>query len=258
MRADKFFAEKYGSRTKAANALDRGCVLRNGKALKPSDEVKSDDSFQFVEMPESFVSNGGFKLSRALDFFQIDVANQVFADLGASTGGFTDCLLQRNAKSVYCVDVGESLLDSTISSDSRVTVMDRTNARYLTAASFPEQIDGVVSDLSFISLTLILPAVSQILSQEGYALLLIKPQFEVGKKKIGKSGIVARKEHTGVIDAIYDCAVANGLSPLGIVNAPIREKKNIEYVTLLSKGQAAIDKNHYLAMANSLYEERSE
>ena len=129
MRADKFFSERFGSRTKAAEALKQGLVLRDGKPLSPDSEVSEGDAFEFLSPEEQFVSNGGFKLARGLDVFQEDVSGKAYCDLGASTGGFTDCLLQRGAKAVVCVDVGESLLAPSLASDPRATVLDNTHAR---------------------------------------------------------------------------------------------------------------------------------
>ncbi len=255
MRADKFFAEKFGSRTKSAEALSRGVVLRNGRALKPSDEVRKEDDFFFLTEKEGFVSNGGYKLSRAFEAFRMQTEGKIYADLGASTGGFTDCLLQHGAKHVFCVDVGESLLADTLANDKRVTVMDKTNARYLKKEDFPCQIDGVVSDLSFISLKLVLPAIAEILPDGGEAYLLIKPQFEVGRKSAGKSGIVPKTRHAAVISDIYDCAVSLTLAPTDIVNAPVREKKNIEYVARFQKRGNATEKSRFLMLAQTLYEE---
>ncbi|MDE6274544.1 MAG: TlyA family RNA methyltransferase [Clostridiales bacterium] len=189
MRADKFFAEKYGSRTKAAQALERGLILRGDKHLSPADEVQESDVFTFIETSD-FVSNGGKKLEKGLSHFQIDVTGKVFADLGASTGGFTDCLLRRGARRVYCVDVGTSQLDRAIAEHQSVVVMDDTNARYLKKSDFPEKLDGVVSDLSFISLKLVLPAVCDILEESGVALVLFKQQLECVWKNLNKRGIL--------------------------------------------------------------------
>ena len=130
MRADKFFAEKFGSRTKAAEALEKGWVTVNGKKIRPKDEVKETDTVVFLETGERFVSNGGYKLARAIETFAFDCRGKTFVDLGASTGGFTDCLLQNGAGKVYAVDVGESQLHETIALNDRVVVMDNTNARY--------------------------------------------------------------------------------------------------------------------------------
>lgn len=233
MRADKFLAEKFGSRTKAAEALEKGLVLVNGKPIKPKDEINDLEAVEFIDAEESFVSNGGYKLSRGLQAFAFDCKDKVFADLGASTGGFTDCLLQNGAKRVYAVDVGESLLHESLLSDSRVITMENTNARYLSADDFPEKIDGVVTDLSFISLRLIFPSVKNILGKEGDAFVLVKPQFECENKNIGKSGIVHPSAHAKIVEKVLSYAMENGLYPLGIVNAPLRKGKNIEYILRL-------------------------
>ncbi len=252
MRADKFFAEKFGSRTKAADALRRGLVLCNGKALSPDDDVSDVGTFSFLERSEQFVSNGGYKLARGLDFFGEKVENSIFADLGASTGGFTDCLLRRGAGHVFCVDVGESLLAPEIAGDPRVTVMDNTNARYLTVANFPCPLDGVVSDLSFISLRLVLPAIKELLTESGRSFLLFKPQFECGKKALGKSGICPQRLHDDLLGEFYDFAVSMGFSPQNIVNAPLREKKNIEYILFLKRKGDPIPQYEFLRRAKNL------
>ena len=154
MRADKFFADKYGSRTKSAEAIERGLILVNGKPIKAKTEIKETDTITFIEAEESFVSNGGYKLDRAIKTFAFDCKDKIFADIGASTGGFTDCLLQNGAKKVYTIDVGESLLHESLIKNERIVQMENTNARYLTKKDFPEEIDGVVTDVSFISLRL--------------------------------------------------------------------------------------------------------
>lgn len=230
MRADKFLAEHFGSRTKAAEAVERGLVLLNGKPLKPKTEIKETDVLTFVEAEELFVSNGGYKLNRALKHFTFDCNGKIFADIGASTGGFTDCLLQYGAKKVYTIDVGESLLHETLLGDERIVQMENTNARYLQKEDFPEEIDGVVTDVSFISLRLIFPAIKAILKENGGAFVLIKPQFECENKHIGKSGIVSPSAHPAIVEKVLGYLTENGLYPHGIVNAPIRKGKNIEYV----------------------------
>lgn len=252
MRADKFFSGRYGSRTKAAEMIKRGLILRNGRALVPNDDVCESDEFCFLTPNEQFVSNGGYKLSRGLDAFRESVAGDVFCDFGASTGGFTDCLLQRGAARVFCVDVGKSQLDEKISADERVVVMDETNARYLRQSDFPVQIDGIVSDLSFISLKLILPSICEILPDQGRAFVLFKPQFECEGRGIGKSGIVPKGNHAALLKRFYECACAQHLSPCSIVNAPIREKKNIEYVIMLKKNATAMRLEEFLRNAANL------
>ena len=252
MRADKYFAERFGSRTKAAEALKKGLVLRSGRPLSPDDEVKDDDVFTFPAPKEQFVSNGGYKLARGLDAFEEDVSGKRYCDLGASTGGFTDCLLQRGARAVVCVDVGESQLAPSLAADPRIAVMDGTNARYLKKEMLPFPVDGVVSDLSFISLELVLPAVRDILPAHGKAFVLFKPQFECGGRGLSKRGILPVPHHAALLDAFYDTAQALALMPRGIVNAPVRPQKNVEYVVFLEKEGEAIPKYRFLAQAARL------
>lgn len=256
MRADKFFAEKFGSRTKAKEKLLRGLVYANGKVLYPNSELTGEENFSFTE-EDDFVSRGGEKLERGLSVFDESVKDGVFADLGASTGGFTDCLLRRGAKRVYCVDVGENQLAERLRTDPRVVVMDKTNARYLEKEHFGEPLDGIVSDLSFISLRLILPAVVRLLEEEKKATMLFKPQFECGKGKTGKSGIFPVRFHAPLLSEFYDFSFSLGLSACNIVNAPIHAGKNIEYIVSLSKGGRALEKWEFLRRAADLYENRT-
>ena len=230
MRADKFFSEKFGSRTKAAEAIEKELVLINGKPIKAKTEIKETDEITFIEAEELFVSNGGYKLDRAIKTFQFDCKGKIFADIGASTGGFTDCLLQYGAAKVYAIDVGESLLHESLLNDSRIVQMENTNARYLTKEDFSDKIDGVVTDVSFISLRLIFPVIKEILKEEGDAFVLIKPQFECEKKHIGKSGIVSPSAHADIVKKVLKYLAESGLYSYGIINAPIRKGKNIEYI----------------------------
>ncbi|MBQ8685108.1 MAG: TlyA family RNA methyltransferase [Clostridia bacterium] len=233
MRADKYFADRFGSRTKAAEAIEKGLVLVNGKSVRPKDEIKETDEITFVRAEEYFVSNGGYKLARAVKNFAIDCKNKIFVDIGASTGGFTDCLLQNGAAKVYAVDVGESLLHESLLTNDKIVRMENTNARYLTKEDFSDAIDGIVTDVSFISLRLIFPVIKAVLSDRGFGIVLVKPQFECEKKHIGKSGIVAPSAHSSIVKKILAYASENGLYPFGIVNAPVRKGKNIEYVLYL-------------------------
>ena len=243
MRLDKYLAEHgFSSRTKAARALAKGLVTRNGKVAKASDEVAEGDVVEVrAEGQAAFVSEGGQKLHKALECFGADVAGQVFADLGASTGGFTDCLLQRGAARVYAVDVGESQLEARLAGDARVVVMDRTNARYLDAGAFPEPIDGVTADVSFISLTLILPAVARILRSGGHAFALIKPQFECSGRGLDKHGILKdAAKRREIVESVARFACSVGLCPLDLTNAPVYARKNIEYSLYLQKREYAL------------------
>lgn len=235
MRIDKYLSEKYGSRTKAAKAIESKLVLVNGKPVSSAYEVKDGDKIEFLQAEESFVSAGGYKLSKALKDFNFCVKDKVFADIGASTGGFTDCLLQNGAKKVYCIDVGESQLDESLKGKNTV-VIDNFNARNLTEELFEEKPDGVVIDVSFISLTYILGAVAKVLDSGKCVLALIKPQFECESRSVGKNGIVRDgKIHKRIIEKIYDFSVSVGLAPKKLTNAPIIKEKNMEYVILLEK-----------------------
>lgn len=251
MRADKFLAGQFGSRSKARQAIDGGLVLRNGVPLLPKDDVNEDDSLEFLAREDGYVSMGGYKLARGLDAFGVKIGG-VYADLGASTGGFTDCLLQRGAARVYCVDVGTSQLDERIAGDPRAVVMDKTNARYLTAESFPEPVGGITADLSFISLRLILPAVSAILPPAGEAFVLFKPQFECEGRGIGKSGILPTEKHPPLLASFYDFSCALDLVVVNAVPAPIRPKKNVEYVLYLKKGGVPMGKEAFLNAARTV------
>lgn len=235
MRADKFFAEKYGSRTKSAEAIERGLVLVNGKTVRAKDEVRETDEIVFIDAKEKFVSNGGYKLDRAVKKFAFVCTDKVFVDIGASTGGFTDCLLQNGARKIYAVDVGESLLHESLINEKKIVRLENTNARYLQKTDFAERIQGVVTDVSFISLRHIFPAIAQILSDDGDAFVLVKPQFECENKNISKTGIVHPSAHSKIVKKVLGYAEENGLFPFGIVNAPIRKGKNIEYVLHLRK-----------------------
>lgn len=238
MRLDKYLTEKFGSRTKAAQAIGEGLVLINGKTVSPSYEYKEGDEITFIQPDEQFVSNGGYKLSKALKDFDFSVADKIFADIGASNGGFTDCLFKNGAKKVYCIDVGESQLDNSLKSKN-VVILDNFNARNLTKDTFSEPVDGVVIDVSFISLTYILRNVSDVLDEGGYAIALIKPQFECESKNIGKGGIVKDPLiHKKVITKIYNFARECGLSTVNLTNAPIKKDKNKEYLIMLRKSDA--------------------
>ena len=239
MRLDAYlFSEnKYGSRTKAAEAIGKGNVTVNGKiVLKSSYDVKPTDTVEVVK-PDDFVSNGGYKLEKAINDFGIDVSGEVFVDIGASTGGFTDCLLQHGAEKVYAVDVGESQLSEKLKNDKRVVIIDNFNARELTPEVLGEQTDGAVCDVSFISLTYVLKPIYDILKAEGYAVVLLKPQFECGKKELNKNGIVTSvKARIDCAIRIKNYALSLGFAVIGFTFSPIRDGKNIEYLFYLKKG----------------------
>ncbi len=241
MRLDKYLSEKFGSRNKAVAAIERGSVKVNGKVQPPSYTVKDGDDVQIAEEQTTFVSAGGYKLYKALNDFDFSADGKVFADIGASTGGFTDCLLKSGAKKVYCIDVGESQLDKSLL-DKEVVVIDNFNARNLNKNLFAETLDGITIDVSFISLTYLLDAVSEVLCDGKHVLALIKPQFECESRNVGKNGIVrGADKHRRIIEKIYDFSVKCNLAPVNLTTAPIVKGKNTEYVILLEKGGRAVD-----------------
>ncbi|HDD53290.1 MAG: TlyA family RNA methyltransferase [Aquificota bacterium] len=211
-------------------------VDKAGKAFPPDVEIEVKGE----ACP--YVSRGGLKLEGALDSLDIDVADKVVADFGASTGGFTHCLLARGAKKVYALDVGYGQLHWILRQDPRVVVMEKVNVRYLEAFHLGEEVDMVVADLSFISLTLVLPAVKRALRGGGEALLLVKPQFEVGREKVGKGGVVrddaARRE---ALERVKAKALELGFQILGEVESPVpgAKKGNIEIFLYLRLSQKA-------------------
>ena len=237
MRLDSYLYEKgyYSSRNKAAEACGRGEVKVDGTVRKKPSFAVSDGCV-IETTGVRYVSLGAYKLMKALDDFGCDVEGKIFADIGASTGGFTQSLIIRGAKKVYCVDVGEGLLDKTISCDERVVVMDNTNARYLKREDFSDDLDGVVIDCSFISLKTVLPVVMGLTGEDGFAIALIKPQFECGKDYLGKSGVLHDKRRVlTVLKDIYDFCVASGFIVKGLTYAPVSDKRNIEFLILLDK-----------------------
>jgi 23S rRNA (cytidine1920-2'-O)/16S rRNA (cytidine1409-2'-O)-methyltransferase len=183
------------SREKAQAMILAGEVLADDQKIdKPGHRVRQDAEIRLLGAPPRFVSRGGQKLEAALDGFGIDVSGKICADIGASTGGFTDCLLQRGARKVYAVDVGAGQLDWNIRQDKRVVVRERVNARYLTREILPEPLAFACCDVSFISVTLIVPALTPLLRKDADVVVLVKPQFEVGKGQVGKGGIVREPE----------------------------------------------------------------
>ena len=246
MRADKFLAERFGSRTKAAEEIEKGRVLIGGKPVRPKDEVLETDEIEILEAEEYFVSNGGYKLSKALKDFSFDCSDLICADIGASTGGFCDCLLQNGAKKVYAVDVGESLLHEKLQKDKRVISLENINARYLKNGDLPEEVDLVTADVSFISLKLVLPALYELSKPDGEAIVLLKPQFECQNKNIGKSGIVHTSAHQKILEKALGYCDEAGWKYCDITNAPIRKGKNVEYVLSLKKSGVGQNKKEMI------------
>ncbi len=233
------------SREKAKKLINGGSVAVNGKVVKKAGyNVSEDDVVELCGAVMPYVSRGGFKLEKAISVFDINLSGLVCADIGASTGGFTDCMLQNGAAKVYSVDVGSNQLSYKLQSDSRVINLEKTNFRYIDKSIFADRVDFCSVDVSFISLKHILPNLFEILKPNGSAVCLIKPQFEAGRENIGKNGVVKEFSiHISVIENIYDFAIETGFSVAGIDYSPIKGPQgNIEYLINLSKDKAD-DKN---------------
>lgn len=229
------------SREGAQRLIMAGRVRVNSRPASKADlKVDAETEIAVVGAASEYASRGGYKLAAAIDHFHVEVAGRRALDVGASTGGFTDVLLQRGAASVTALDVGYGQLAEKLRRDARVIVMDRTNIRNVTRADLPYAPDLIVIDTSFISLRLVLPAVIEVAAPRAEIIALVKPQFEVGKGKVGKGGIVRdaalRKE---ALDAILAFARETGLEVVGSIESPIHGAAgNIEYLTLLRKGAA--------------------
>ena len=224
------------SREKAKATIMSGIVYVNGqKSDKPGTQVSDDAEIVVRGNACPYVSRGGFKLAKALEVFPVEPAGKVCIDCGASTGGFTDVLLKNGAAKVYAVDVGYGQLAWQLRQDSRVVVMERTNARALTPDMFPESMDLGVMDVSFISIRLILPALHGLLKPGGEVVCLIKPQFEAGKSDVGKKGVVRDKAvHERVLREMCEFFPTAGYTLLGLDYSPIRGPEgNIEYLAYL-------------------------
>lgn len=231
------------SRAKAQATIMAGEVYVNGqKADKSGMEVDITANVEVRGSACPYVSRGGLKLEKALKNFGVDPTGYVCSDSGASTGGFTDCLLQQGASKVFAIDVGYGQLAWKIRNDPRVVVMERTNIRYVTHEQIPEEMDVAVADLSFISLRLILGAVGALLKPEGEMVCLVKPQFEAGKDKVGKKGVVRDPAvHAEVLREFLHYAPECGFGVRGLEFSPIRGPEgNIEYLAWLKKGAESI------------------
>ncbi len=239
MRLDNYLVEikLFDSRAKAKQAIERGEIyVKNNVVNKCSYSVndinREDIEFKYTK---KFVSLGGYKLDKALNDFNFSVENLTVADIGASTGGFTDCLLQRGAKKVYAVDLNDELLHGSLKTNNRVTSLIK-NVKNLKKEDFLVELDLIVADLSFISITQVVGVFSKILSAGKHLIILIKPQFEIGKKTHFKNGIIKDKKiHEEICKNIIACGKLNGFEKINLTTAPINKDKNTEFLILFVK-----------------------
>lgn len=244
-RIDKLLVERglAESRTKAQAIVMAGVVLANEQRIsKPSDLIPTDAEIRVkgADDPASrYVGRGGLKLEAALRDFEVDVQDRVCLDVGASTGGFTDCLLQHGARRVIAIDVGHNQIDWRLRTDPRVEVREGVNARYLRPEEFDTQFDLIVMDVSFISATKVLPALVPLLKHDGRLITLIKPQFEVGRGEVGKGGIVREPEkRTRVVEEVNRAAEELGLLARKVIESPLQGADgNVEFLALYEKSQ---------------------
>ena len=241
MRLDQYLCQNglVQSRERAKALIMSGIVFVNEQKVDKAGEMIAPDAKVEVRGHDiGYVSRGGLKLEKAMQVFPMRPDGKVCMDIGASTGGFTDCMLQNGATKVYAVDVGYGQLDWKLRSDERVVCMERTNARYLDRDQIPDELDFASIDVSFISLKLILPAVHRVLKEGGHVACLIKPQFEAGREKVGKKGVVRDPDvHLEVLENFLTHAKDSGFTVLDITFSPIRGPEgNIEYLGYLESG----------------------
>lgn len=243
-RLDVILFEKgfFESREKAKLAIMEGLVyVDNQKSDKPGTNYDENCSIEVRNNKPRYVSRGGLKLEKALNEFSINLENLVCMDIGASTGGFTDCMLQNGCKKVYAVDVGYGQLAWKLRNNPQVVNLERTNIRYIDRSIVKDEIDFFSIDVSFISLRLVLPVVREIISNKAVGVCLIKPQFEAGREKVGKKGVVREKSvHREVVENIVDFCAKNGFSVFNLSYSPIRGPEgNIEYLIFIGKSENA-------------------
>ncbi len=238
------FEQGYApSREKAKAIIMAGIVyVNNQKVDKAGFELKEGDVLEVRGKTLQYVSRGGLKLEKAMQEFPITLEGKICMDVGASTGGFTDCMLQNGAVKVYSVDVGYGQLAWKLRTDERVVNLERTNFRYATREQIPDEVDFASVDVSFISLKHILPNLNTLLAVDGQAVCLIKPQFEAGKEKVGKKGVVRDLNvHLEVVENVINLALENGFSVMGLQFSPIKGPEgNIEYLIYLNKSQEPV------------------
>jgi len=240
-RLDKILVDRgiVKSRERARALIMEGNVLiDNAPVTKAGAMINLDSAIILKSEDIPYVSRGGLKLEAAIKHFNIPLENKIAMDVGSSTGGFTDCMLQRGVKKVYCIDVGYGQLAWSLRNDLRIILLERTNIRHLEREKVPDMIDIATIDASFISLTKVIPKVLEFLKDGGEILALVKPQFEVGKGEVGKGGIVREEEkRLAAVDSVKTETERIGLQTIGVFESPIAgQKGNIEYFLYLKKG----------------------
>ena len=249
-RLDILLVEKgiFPTREKAKSAIMAGEVIVEGERVNKSGQrIKAESNILVIKKETAYVSRGGEKLEKAIKVFNINVKGKRVIDVGASTGGFTDCLLKFGAKKVYCIDVGYGQLAWKLQKNNRVVVIDRTNIRYLTADKFDDLFELATIDVSFISLDKVLPAVYDLLKEKGEVITLIKPQFEAGREFIQKGGLVKKAEvHQMVIERVGDKVQKIGFSIQALTFSPLKKASgNIEYLIYLVKNSGKDKMNNF-------------
>ena len=257
-RLDVILTEKkfFDSRARAKAMIMAGKILVNGQKIdKAGTLIAPDAEIKILGEEMPFVSRGGLKLQKALDVFKINLSGKIAVDVGASTGGFTDCMLQHGAKKVYAIDVGYGQLAWKLRSNVQVVNMERTNIRNVTRKDFYDDLDFVSIDVAFISLEKVLPVVYDLLKDSGEVVALIKPQFEAGREHVGKKGVVRDKKiHAAVIEKILDFAASIGFGICNLDFSPVKGPEgNIEYLAHLTKNFSAADVD-ILSVVNSAHE----
>ena len=245
-RLDVLLVERgfFDSREKAKAVIMSGCVyVNNQKADKAGANFDENAAVEVRDNRMPYVSRGGYKLEKAMQVFPISLEGKVTMDIGASTGGFTDCMLQNGAAKVYAVDVGYGQLAWKLRNDERVINLERTNMRYVTHEQLPEDIDFFSVDVAFISLKLILPAARGVCSDDAEGVCLIKPQFEAGRENVGKNGVVRdKKVHISVVEDIISFCLDNGFSVLGLNYSPVKGPQgNIEYLLHIKRSDSPVN-----------------
>lgn len=240
MRIDRLLVQQglCPGRDRAKELIKNGAVTVNKQIVtKASQEVPEDCAIQVEQTLLRYVSRGGFKLEKALAVFPIALQGKSCMDIGASAGGFTDCMLQNGAAKVIAVDVGEGQLAQSLREDSRVLNLENTNIRSLSPDSFPQGFDFISVDVSFLSLVHVFPVLSALLTEEGEAVCLVKPQFEAGREAVGKGGVVkGEKIHVRVLRDVLENAKSQGLYPAGLTFSPVKGPNgNVEYLLFLQK-----------------------